>query len=72
VSPKSADAEDMLMILPARRSRICPTTSRVHSIVGKSDTPTTKRHVSGSECQNSLARSRALWPTLLKSTSTRP
>jgi hypothetical protein len=32
----------------------------------------TKRHVSSSDLWNSLARSRALWPTLLKRMSMRP
>ena len=36
------------------------------------ETSRTNRHVSGSEHQNSLARSRALCPTLLKRMSIRP
>ena len=59
------------MILPLRRSRIPPTTWRVASIADISDTSRTKRQVAGSDCQNSLAFSRALWPTLLNSTSIR-
>src|SRR6185436_720856 len=62
----------MLTMRPLRRARISSTTRRVARMALKSDTSTTKRHVSSAERWNSLARSRALWPTLLKRMSMRP
>ena len=50
----------MLTILPLRRSRISGTTCREHLSAVNREISRTKRHVSGSEHQNSVAFSRAL------------
>src|SRR5262245_42351524 len=62
----------MFTMRPLLRARISSTASRVARIVVGSDTSMTKRHVSSSDRWNSLARSRALWPTLLTRMSMRP
>src|SRR4026207_1108722 len=62
----------MLTMRPLRRARISSTARRVARMVASSETSMTKRHVASSEAWNSLARSRADWPTLWKRASRRP
>src|SRR6185436_5025672 len=62
----------MLTMRPLRRARISSTANRLARMVATSETSMTNRHVSSVEAWNSLARSRALCPTLLKRMSMRP